>query len=126
MNVQPNEKPWDIRERSFAFAVRTVNFCRTLEKEQRTERSLVNQLLRAATSVGANAEEAQAGQSRPDFISKNATCLKEARETYYWLRLLIATKIATGDEVNALQIEAGELTKIFGAILVSAKRSERE
>ena len=86
---------------------------------------MIGQLLRAATSVGANAEEAQAGQSRADFISKNGICLKEARETHYWLRLLIATGITTGDEVNALQTEAGELMKIFGAIIVSAKRTER-
>ena len=56
-------------------------------------RTLSGQLLRAGTSVGANLEEAQAGQSRADFISKNAIALKEARETHYWLRLLVASAL---------------------------------
>ena len=102
--------------------MRVVQFCRRLEREHRVERSLVSQLLRAATSVGANAEEAQAGQNRADFISKNAICLKEARETHYWLRLLLATDIASGPEAEALRQEASELMKIFGAIVASAKR----
>ncbi len=122
MNNSPQDKPWDIRERTFAFAVRVVQFCRRLEREPRVERSIVSQLLRAATSVGANAEEAQAGQSRADFISKNAICLKEARETHYWLRLLQATDVASGSDAAALQQEACELMKIFGAIVTSAKR----
>lgn len=125
MNPPPQDKPWDIRERTFAFAVRVVKFCRKLEREHRVERALISQLLRAATSIGANAEEAQAGQSRADFISKNAICLKEARETHYWLRLLSAAEIASGPELAALQQEAGELMKIFGAIVTSAKRSNR-
>ena len=124
MNTRPTDKPWDIRERTFAFAVRVVKFCRLLEREHRVERSLVSQLLRSATSVGANAEEAQAGQSRADFISKNALCLKEARETHYWLRLLLAADITKGPEVEALRQEAGELMKIFGSIVSSAKRCQ--
>ncbi len=124
MNTESHDKPWDIRERTFAFAVRVVKFCRRLESEHRADRSLISQLLRAATSVGANAEEAQAGQSRADFISKNAICLKEARETHYWLRLLAATDIATDPESDALRQEAGELMKIFGAIVSSAKRAQ--
>ena len=123
MNAAPHEKPWDIRERTFAFAVRVVKFCRKLEREHRVERALINQLLRSATSIGANAEEAQAGQSRADFISKNAICLKEARETNYWLRLMLAAEVASGGELTALQQESGELMKIFGAIVSSAKRT---
>jgi four helix bundle protein len=65
-----------------------VKLCRYLEEKPGTGRTLSNQLLKAATSVGANSEEAQAGQSRADFISKNAIALKEPRETHYWLRLL--------------------------------------
>lgn len=124
MNISPQDKPWDIRDRTFAFAVRVVKFCRRLEREHRIERSLVSQLLRAATSIGANAEEAQAGQSRADFISRNAICLKEARETHYWLRLLLAAEISSGPEIDALQQEASELMKIFGSIVASARRGQ--
>ena len=126
MDTTETGTPWDIRERTFAFAVRVVKFCRELEREHRVERSLVGQLLRAATSIGANAEEAQAGQSRADFISKNAICLKEARETHYWLRLLVAADLSSGPQVQVLLQEAGEIMKIFGAIVSSAKRTRLE
>ena len=111
----------DIRPRTFRFAVRVVKLCRRLEQAG-ASRNLVWQLLGAATSVGANAEEAQAGQSRADFISKNAICLKEARESHYWLRLLHAAEVSDDSELPALEQEALELSRIFGAIITSAKR----
>jgi len=81
--------------------------------------------LNAGTSVGANAEEAQAAQSKPDFISKNSIALKEARETYYWLRLLIAAGIMPEKKLAELRDEAEELKRILGSIVVSARRSQR-
>ena len=58
-------------------------------------------------------EEAQAGQSKLDFISKNAIALKEARETIFWLRLVAASKIIPAGRL--LQAEAQELSKIIGS-----------
>ena len=81
------------------------------------------QLLRAGTSIGANLEEARAGQSRADFINKNAIALKEARETLYWLRLLTAADLVSEPRVAELRSEAEELTRILAAIIVSAKSS---
>src|SRR2546421_6981359 len=80
----------DIKERTFEFAVRIVKLYQHLDNTPGACRTLSGQLLKAGTSVGANVEEAQAGQSRPDFISKNSNALKEARESHYWLRILIA------------------------------------
>ena len=79
----------------------------------------------AGTSVGANLEEAQGGQSKPDFISKNSISLKEARETNYWLRLILATnkfeeKINQG--IEELVIESDEIAKIIASIIISAKK----
>lgn len=85
--------PKDIKERAFEFALRIVKLCQHLDKQPGVPRTIAYQLLKAGTSVGANIEEAQAGQNRPDFISKNSIALKEARECHYWLRLLIAAKI---------------------------------
>lgn len=115
----------DIRERSFAFAVRIIKLCQFLEKNTEISRNLIRQLLNAGTSVGANLEEGQAGQSKPDFISKNAIALKEAQETNYWLRLILATnefaeKIKVG--VEDLRDESMEIAKVVGAIIVSAKK----
>ncbi|HEX8368558.1 MAG TPA: four helix bundle protein [Pyrinomonadaceae bacterium] len=114
----------DIRERAFAFAVRIVKLCQFLEKHSEVSKTLIRQLLDAGTSIGANLEEAQAGQSKPDFIHKNAIALKEARETNYWLRLIPATneldeKITKG--INELITESAEIMKIVGSIIVSAK-----
>ncbi len=115
----------DIRERSFAFAVRIIKLCQFLEKNTEISRNLIRQLLNAGTSIGANLEEGQAGQGKPDFISKNAIALKEARETNYWLRLILATnefaeKIKVG--VEDLRDESMEIAKVVGAIIVSAKK----
>ncbi|PMB37920.1 four helix bundle protein [Fischerella thermalis CCMEE 5330] len=57
-------------------------------------RTLAQQLLRSGTSIGANVEEAQAAQSKADFIGKMMIALKQSRETRYWLRLLVASEIA--------------------------------
>jgi four helix bundle protein len=81
--------PRDIKERTFEFALRIIKLCQHLDRRPGVPRGLSYRLFKAGTSVGANVEEAQAGQSRPDFISKNSIALKEARECHYWLRLLV-------------------------------------
>ena len=112
----------DIRERAFNFAVRVVKLCQHLDERPGACRSLSRQLLRAGTSIGANLEEAQGGQSKADFISKNAIALKEARETSYWLRLLVASELVPESRVAELRKEADELSRVIGAIIVSAKK----
>lgn len=113
----------DIRERAFEFAVRIVKkICQFLDEQPGVARTLSKQLIRSGTSIGANLEEAQAGQSKADFISKNAIALKEVRETYYWLRLLSATDILPESRIQSLQIEAEEIMKIIGAIVSPNKK----
>jgi four helix bundle protein len=113
----------DIRERTFAFSLRIIRLCKQLEEQPGVARTLSWQLLRSGTSIGANVEEAQAGQSKLDFISKNAIALKEARETVYWLRLLAASKIIQVERLSELQRKADELARIIGSIIVSAKKN---
>src|SRR5205807_2556405 len=105
------------------FAVRIVKLCQYLDRSPGISRTIGRQLLDAGASVGANTEEAQAGQSKPDFISKNAIALKEARETHYWLRLLLAAKLIPERRIAKLKIEAEEIMLILGSIIVSAKRA---
>ena len=112
----------DIRERTFEFSLRIIRLCQELEKQPGVARTLSWQLLRSGTSIGANVEEAQAGQSKLDFISKNAIALKEARETIYWLRLLSGSKIMPAKRLSELISEADELARIIGSIIVSAKK----
>lgn len=117
-----SKSPKDIRERAFEFSVRIIKLCQHLDKKPGVPRTLSYQLLKAGTSVGANIEEAQAGQSRPDFISKNSIALKEARECHYWLRLLIAAEIMPESKLAELRDEAEELKRILGSIVVRAKK----
>jgi len=84
---------------------------------------LARQLLRSGTSIGANVEEAQAGQSRADFTSKYAIALKEARETHYWLRLLVESGDCPCESASALCDEADELKRIIAAIIIKAKQN---
>ncbi|MBV9215085.1 MAG: four helix bundle protein [Acidobacteria bacterium] len=116
---------FDITQRSFDFATRIVKLCRYLEKKSDVSRTLISQLLDAGTSVGANLEEAEAGQSRRDFVHKNAIALKEARETRYWLRLIIATYEFEGailGRFHHLIDEAGQISKIVAKIMINTQK----
>jgi len=75
-----------VREKSFAFALEIISLYKQLQSEK--EFVLSKQMLRSGTSIGANIEEALAGQSRRDFLAKMSIASKEARETRYWLVLL--------------------------------------
>jgi four helix bundle protein len=86
---------------------------------------LIRQLCESGTSIGANVEEAQAEQSDRDFISKYAIALKEARETRYWLRLLVAAECVPADRVDDLTGEVTELMRIIAAIIISAQRRQK-
>ncbi len=115
----------DIRERSFSFAVRIVKLCKFLEKHSEVSKSVINQLLDAGTSVGANLEEAKAGQSTADFIHKNYIALKEARESGFWLRLILATENfenAVRKGIEELENESVEISKIVGKSIVNTKK----
>lgn len=102
-----------ITDRTFEFAVRIIRLCQYLEKQGKVSRTLANQLLRSGTSIGANTEEAQAGQSKADFIAKMSISRKESRETLYWLRLLKATELVDESMITELIKESDELVRIL-------------
>lgn len=110
-------------------AVRTKNFAlqiiRLFPKLPRTTEAQVlgKQLLRAATSVGANYREACRGRSKREFIAKCGDSLRELEETGYWLELLSEAGIATGDDLQKFRTECDELTAIFVTILKRSKDS---
>ena len=116
-------KPLDIREKTFSFAVEIVQLCRNLEGDYSVWRVLGKQLLMSGTFIEANAEEAHAGQTRADFISKYAITLKEARETIYWLRLIQDASSLEDVGIHRLIQEAEEISKIIGSIIVNTKKA---
>ena len=116
------ENPLD--RRIFSFTVSLIKYLRSLPKTPELE-VIRHQLLKSATSIGANFEEAQAACSKADFKNKIFISLKEARECHYWLRLLAAvTDDNTSIEINQLTNESGELKKILGSIIVKLNKSK--
>ena len=79
------------------------------------------QLIRSGTSIGANVEEAQAAQSKPDFIAKMSIAHKEANETSYWIRLIIATSLLPKVQLTDILDESEQIKRILAAILIKAK-----
>ena len=114
------EVPYDIRERTFQFAVRIIRAVRCLPDDGAT-RVVAYQLVKAATSVGANVEEADGAESTRDFVHKMSIARKEARESRYWIRIVRAS-IMDNDEWNSLQQESEELARILSAIINSARK----
>lgn len=117
-----NKKPREIIRRSFDYSLRAVKLYQFLQdRKPGVGWILGKQYLRAATSVGANIEEAQAAETKSDFIHKYGIAQKEARESHYWLRLLAESEIVSRQRLTPLMRETEELYAIITAIIRSAK-----
>ncbi|MGD0221989.1 MAG: four helix bundle protein [Terriglobia bacterium] len=116
--------PREIRARTFAYALRAVKLYQHLQnRKDGAGWILGKKYLRAATSIGANVAEAQAGESRADFVHKLGIAQKEARESLFWLRLLAESKIVGDARLRSLVKETEELIAVVTAILVSTKKA---
>ncbi len=104
-----------ISEQTKNFAVRIIKACSFLEEKSGVCRTLSKQLLRSGTAIGANVREAQSAQSNKDFLSKLETALKEARETQYWLEILIESELVEKQKFDSLLQETNEIGKILVA-----------
>lgn len=119
-------KIWDIRERSFEYALRAIKLYQSLQEGKDSAGwIIVKQYLRSATSIGANVEEAKSGESRADFIHKYSIAQKEARESLYWLRLLAQSGILPSTRLTPLIKETEEIISVITAIIVTAKHNKR-
>lgn len=117
----------DLQDRLLKFAIRIIQFCKKLENTIEN-RIIKNQLIKAATSTGANYEESQGAGSTADFKNKVRIALKEMRECNYWLKVLDGTltgknKDETKTELNFLLDESEQLKRILGSI---CKPSEKK
>jgi four helix bundle protein len=109
-----------IQKKSYDFALQIIDIYRKLCKAN--EFVLSKQILRSGTSIGANVEEAQAAQSRADFVSKMSIASKEARETCYWLRLLRDSNTIEKYEADSLLSEAVSIVNILTTIVKTSKK----
>ena len=112
-----------VRQKSYDFALQIVKLCIQLRDSKHFEIS--GQLLRSGTSIGANVEEALAGQSRKDFFAKMSIASKEARESNYWLRLLKDSGISNTKEVQELLEKSDALIKILTSIVKTGSESRQ-
>ena len=108
-----------IVEKSIQFAVKVVNVCKALQKDQK-EFVMSKQLLKSGTSIGANMKEAIQAQSKKDFLSKTNIALKEASESEFWIDLLIRTNYVDKND-NSLLNDCIELNKILHSIVKTTK-----
>ena len=109
-----------LRDKSKEFAKAIVFLCREM-KENRKETVLINQLLRCATSIGANLHEAQYAQSTKDFISKIEIAQKECYETEYWLDLLYETNCMSEERYHSIQNDCGAIRRMLIASMKTMK-----
>lgn len=105
--------PPALADRTFRFACDVVNLYRDLNRVPQFPYPLSKQFLRSGTSIGSNVEEARAAHSRKDLAAIHTTALKEARETKFWLRLFIATKLAPQIRLGPALKESDELCAIL-------------
>ena len=115
-----NEQAHVIRERTLEFALRVVRLCDSLPRARSAD-VIARQLLRSATSVGANYRAACRARSKPDFISKLGIVEEEVDETLYWMELLIRAGLVKKDRLEALMGEADEITAIVVASIRTAR-----
>jgi len=111
-----SKKPvFDLEERTARFGEKVIHFAKTVPRDPVTI-PLISQLVRAGTSVGANYCEADDAVSKKDFKNKIGICRKEARETKFWLRIIVTAEPKLKIEARILWQEAKELHLIFAAI----------
>jgi four helix bundle protein len=104
------------------FAVDVVKLCRSI-KTQHHESVLTNQLMRSATSIGANLHEARYAQSTADFISKRQIALKECHESEYWLELLVRKGKLSQEDYRKLLNACGTIRRRLIASITTAKEN---
>ena len=110
-----------LRDRTKKFAKEIVFLCRNM-KSNHKEYVLINQLLRCATSIGANIHEAQYAQSKNDFISKFEIAQKECYETEYWLELFVKSDLLDRDTAKDIYNECGTIRKMLISSINTVKQ----
>jgi four helix bundle protein len=118
-----NKRIYDLEERTFVFTKNIIEFINKLDRNL-SNTEISKQLIRSAGSIGANYIEANESLGKKDFSMRIKISKKEAKETRYWLKLLICNNDLEADR-NKLVQEVTELMKIFGAILEKTKSKEK-
>lgn len=120
MDIMVYDSP--LRKKAYAFALKSVLLCKKIIREKQ-EYVLSRQLMKSATSIGANIEEAQQPESRKDFISKISISMKEGYETRYWISLLRDAQYIEPKEASDLLADLDEILAMTGSSIRTAKQA---
>jgi len=118
-----NQSKFNLAERTAKYGIEIIRFVKLLP-ETNINKPLINQLVRSATSVGANYMEADCSDSAKDFIHKMIICKKEAKETCYWLQMIAETNPEKKDECRKYWREAHEFILIFSKSIQTKKNKK--
>ncbi|MBU4256863.1 four helix bundle protein [Patescibacteria group bacterium] len=119
-----NSNNYDLEERTAKFSEDVISFIKSVKRDALND-SILRQLIRSATSVGANYCEANNASSKSDFRNKIYICKKEINETKYWLRMLTNTNSELKNQARKLWQEAQELNLIFQKIVNSLNKKKQ-
>lgn len=111
-----------VKEKSFNFAIKIVKLYKFLTEEKK-EFVIAKQVLKSGTSIGANINEAQQGQSKKDFLMKMNISLKESAETKYWIELLAATDYINQEQKESIMKDCIEIEKMLTSIVKATSES---
>ena len=111
---------YDLEERTAKFGEEIIRFCKNLRQDS-INKSLINQIVRSATSIGANYMEANAASSKKDFKNKIYICKKETQETKHWIRMMTQCEPNRKEALKNFWKECHELNLIFGKIVSKLK-----
>jgi len=120
MQNQNSKLKTDLKHRAYQYSIKMIEFLDTLPKDVSTE-VIAKQLLRSATSIGANIVEAKAASSKRDFTNFFSYSLKSANESLYWLGLLRDAKKMNNPQIDDLLKETKELANILGSSILTLK-----
>ncbi len=116
-------KEFDIRKRTLLYSIEIIKYFRNKkQKYDFIDQILIKQLIRAATSVGANVQESRGANSLKDYKNFFTIALKSANETRYWLKILIETSEFNTKELMVLYAEAEELSKIIASCIIKMEK----
>ncbi len=124
MQNQSSKPKTELKRRTYQYSIKMIEFLDTLPKDTSTQ-VITKQLLRSATSIGANVVEAQASSSKKDFTNFFAHSLKSANESLYWLGLLRDAKKIKDAQLEHLLNETKELANILGSSILTLKGKNR-
>ena len=119
--MKQESNKYNLEERTAKFGENVILFAKSLTQDA-ISKPIISQLVRSATSIGANYMEANGASSRKDFQNKIFICKKEAQETKHWLRMLMTCFPERKTEIEVLWKEAQELTLIFQKITSTMRR----